>query len=348
MSRSKVEVVESTIVAIVDDQDRIGWGEACLASPLYQSAHTAGVRAALDLIAPAVIGLDPLAANQIQAAMQSELDGHAEARSAIDIACWDLSGQQLGVHVVDLLGGSLQEQVLTYHVVGILEPDAAADEAQRLQNAGITRLQLKAGGRPVERDIQAIHAVVDVLGSTTDLAVDANRGWSRAEALQVSQACRGLRLSLEQPCATESDLLAIKPGLCHPLVVDESASDLPTIARMISSGLADGFGLKLSRLGGLTPMRAARDLCAATGIPMSSDDAWGGDIVAAAGVALGSTLPPRVSRGAWISHPYHGVHYDPTNGPEVSDGHVTLPRGGPGLGLRLDPDAFGPPIAVYR
>ena len=81
---------------------------------------------------------------------------------------------------------------------------------------------------------------------------------------------------------------------------------------------------------------------------MSSDDAWGGDIIAAAGVALGSTIPRKLNRGAWIAHPYHRVHYDSVNGPRIENGYVKLPNGGPGLGLIIKKGTFGDPEQCYE
>lgn len=348
MSSSAVRTPESTIVAVVDDDGTIGWGEACLASPQFQHAHDAGVRASLGVLGPAVLGLDPMQLGVVNAALDAAMTGHPEGKAAIDIACWDLMGKRLDRSVVDLLGGRRMERVTTYHVVGIGTPEAAAADAARLQDEGHTRLQLKVGGRPHHLDIDCIRAVAEVCEPGTDLAVDANRGWSVVEATHVSQACRDVRMSMEQPCATEAELGQLKRQIVHPIVVDENATDLPTIARMISSGLADGFGLKITRLGGLTRMRAVRDLCMAARVPMSADDAWGGDIIGAAGVALGATLDPQFSRGAWLAHPYHQTHYDDANGPRIESGFATLPAGGPGLGLVIDEDRFGPPLAVHR
>lgn len=347
MSSSRVTTPESTVVQVVDSTGAVGYGEACLASPNYQPAHNDGVRAAMSVLAPSIIGLDPTHLTIINATMDQQMVGNNEAKAALDIACWDLMGKKLGMPVVDLLGGARTTDVITYHVIGIGTPEEAADAAVRLQEDGIGRLQLKAGGRPVHEDIASIRAVAGVCRPDTDLAVDTNRGWTTAEALHVSNACADITMSLEQPCATEAELEHVKAHSNHPMIVDENTTDIGTIARMISSGLADGFGLKLTRLGGLTVMRAVRDLCMATRTPMSSDDAWGGDIIAAASVALGATLDPQFSRGAWIAHPYHQHHYDDVNGPRIRDGFVTLPQGGPGLGLVLDPEQFGPPEAVY-
>lgn len=348
MSSSTVATPLSTIVEVEDTDGLIGYGEACLASPQFQPAHDAGVHASLTILAPSIIGLDPMQLGVLNAAMDAAMTGHTEGKAALDIACWDLTGKRLDQRVVDLLGGARMDDVITYHVVGIGSPEFAAREAHRLQNEGITRLQLKAGGRPIHEDIASIRAVAEVLEPGTDLAVDTNRGWSTAEAIQVSNACQDITLSLEQPCASEAELHHVKAKAHHPLVVDESSTDIRAVARMISSGLADGFGLKITRLGGLTAMRAVRDLCMATRTPMSTDDAWGGDIIAAAAVALGATLDPQLSRGAWLAHPYHQTHYDEVNGPRIENGYATLPAGGPGLGLNLESGQFGEPEAVYR
>ena len=348
MSNSTVETPMSTIVEIVDRDGRIGHGEACLASPQFQPAHNEGVRAALGVLAPAVLGLDPLRFDVVNAAMDAALTGHPEAKATIDIACWDLAGKALDLPVVELLGGARRHEVMTYHVVGIGPAAEAAADAERLQSEGITRVQLKAGGRPIADDIDSIRAVAAVLRPEVDLAVDTNRGWTTAEAIQVSNVCAEVAMSMEQPCATEQELRQLRGRVRHPIIVDESATDLLTIARLITTGVADGFGLKLSRLGGLTRMRAVRDLCMAARVPISADDAWGGDIVGAAGVAVGATLDPHLSRGAWLAHPYHQHHYDEVNGPRIENGFVTLPAGGPGLGLDLPEGSFGQPVAVYR
>ncbi|MFT7474231.1 MAG: L-alanine-DL-glutamate epimerase-like enolase superfamily enzyme [Verrucomicrobiales bacterium] len=348
MSNSTVATPVSTVVEVVDSDGVIGYGEVCMASPQFQPAHGAGLVASLSVLAPAIVGLDPLKLSIVNAAMNSAMTGHSEGKASLDIACWDLIGKKLDQSVVDLLGGARMDDVITYHVVGIGSPDYAASEADRLQDEGITRIQLKAGGRPIHEDIASIRAVAAVIRPGTDLAVDTNRGWSTAEAVQVSNACADVTMSMEQPCATEAELQQVKSQIQHPIVVDENATDIGAVARMISSGLANGFGLKLSRLGGLTPMRAVRDLCMMTRTPMSSDDAWGSDIIGAAGVALGATLDPQFSRGAWLAHPYHQTHYDEINGPRIENGFATLPVGGPGLGLVLVEGQFGEPVAVYR
>ena len=47
-------------------------------------------------VAPAVIGLDPRCHDRVQDAMDSVLTGHAAAKTAIDVACWDAHGKSAG------------------------------------------------------------------------------------------------------------------------------------------------------------------------------------------------------------------------------------------------------------
>ena len=346
MSSAAVGDPETTVVKILTDTSHVGWGEICPTGPLPQVEHAQSIQADLGLLGPALIGVDPEQIGLVHDAMTAIMDGGQGARSAIDIACWDLLGKAHNRGICDLLGGARMDPVSTYHVIPIGTPETSAQLAEALQDEGHTKLQLKSGGRHVDEDIDAIHAVARVTRPGVDLFVDCNRGWTVSETLLVSQACRDLKLVIEQPCATYAECATARKHLHHPLILDESATDLATIARAISSGVADGFGMKLTRIGGISGMRAIRDLCHAANTPTSCDDSWGGDIIAAACVHLGSTFHPHLSRGAWISDPYQAEHYDDLHGPRIVNGTIAVPPG-PGLGITIPDGYFGPPIASY-
>ena len=53
----------------------------------------------------------------------------------------------------------------------------------------------------------------------------------------------------------------------------------------------DVVNLKISKLGGLTKTRQARDLCVSMGIAMTLEDSWGGDITTAAIAHLAHSTP---------------------------------------------------------
>ncbi len=54
----------------------------------------------------------------------------------------------------------------------------------------------------------------------------------------------------------------------------------------------DVVNIKISKFGGLTKARQARDLCVSVGIAMTLEDSWGGDITTAAIAHLAHSTPP--------------------------------------------------------
>src|SRR5690348_18390808 len=106
----KISTLPSTIVRVTADSGLQGWGEVCPLGTTYLPAHAEGARAALSLLAPAVVGVDPTNHAAVNDSMDAALSGHAYAKSPIDVACWDLTGRALGVSVSALLGGVRQEK----------------------------------------------------------------------------------------------------------------------------------------------------------------------------------------------------------------------------------------------
>ena len=346
MARANVVSLDSTIVRLVSDTGLVGWGETCPVGPTYQPQHALGARAALEQMAPGLIGGPALATLTLRRAMDRLLNGHNYAKAAVDIAQMDLIGKHYGARVCDLLGGAAVENVPSYYATGIGDPDDIARIAADKAREGFPRLQIKVGGRPVEIDIETIRKVWEAVGSSVRLAVDANRGWVTRDALRVSCECLGIPFVMEQPCNTIEEITAIRGQLHHAVYLDENTEDLATVLRAMSSGVCDGFGLKVTRLGGLNPMATVRDICAARSMPHSCDDSWGGDIIATACVHLGSTVEPRLLEGVWLAAPYIDGHYDSETGIRIKAGHIAVPKG-PGLGITPDDGVFGSPVRSF-
>lgn len=346
MSGATLDALDSTVVEMVTDTGLRGYGETCPAGPTYQPEHALGARAALAEMAPHLIGEDPLKAGGLHRNMDAHLNGHNYAKAAIDIAHWDLMGKVHGARVCDLLGGAVTETIPSYHAIGIGEPDEVARLAVDKARQGFPRLQLKVGGRPVDADIETIRKAWEAVGTTVRLVADANRSWTSRDALYVSKACAGIPVVLEQPCNTMAEIAAIRRQLDHPVYLDENTQGLGDVLDAIGAGLCDGFGFKVTRLGGLGNLRTARDICKVRSLPHTCDDGFGGDIISAACAHAGATVEAHLNEGVWISEPYHEAHYDPHNGIAVSNGHIALPTG-PGLGITPAPDRLGMPVASY-
>jgi len=346
MANARVYALDTTLVKITSDNGVVGWGETCPVGPTYAESHAKGARAALCEMAPNLIGTDLMQPRMLHRKMDNLLNGHNYAKAAIDIAAYDAMGKHLGLRVADLLGGATTHRVPSYFASGVGTPDDIARIASEKLAQGFPRIQIKVGGRPVEIDIEVIRKVWETVGTNMKLAVDGNRGWTTRDALRVSRECVDIPFIMEQPCDTVEDLQKIRPQLNHALYMDENSTDLTRVVHAVGTGLVDGFGMKVTRIGGLHPMTTFRDICEARNLPHTCDDSWGGDIIVAACTHIGATVKPNLLEGVWIAQPYIDGHYDNDGGIEIRDGHIDLPTG-TGLGLNIDVDQFGPSIASF-
>ncbi|EHH13890.1 mandelate racemase/muconate lactonizing protein [Mesorhizobium amorphae CCNWGS0123] len=208
--------------------------------------------------------------------MDGLLNGHRYAKAAIDIAAYDLMGKAYGVRAADLLGGAVTENVPSYYATGMGEPDDIARIAAEKVAEGYPRLQIKIGGRSVEVDIAVLRKLWEVSGKGVRLAADANRGLTTGDALRLSRECPDIPFIMEQPCHTLEEIAAIRGQVHHGIYIDENGEDLATVIRAAGTGLCDGFGMKVTRIGGLHAMATFRDICEARSMPHTCDDAWGG------------------------------------------------------------------------
>lgn len=346
MSHGQIDSVESVLVKVTTDTGLVGWGETCPLGPVYQPAHAAGARAALEQLARGLLGVDPTKLGVFHQRMDALLTGHNYAKAALDLAAHDITGKHFGLRVADLIGGVVTERVPSYYAVSGHSVEEYVDRAEQRMHEGYPRLQIKVGAlATVSEDIAAIRAIWEKVGHRVRLAVDGNRGLTSPDAMHLSQACKDIPLVIEQPCNTLDEILAIKDRLHHPVFLDESTENLSTVLSAVAKGQCDGFGMKVTRVGGIRPMSLVRDMCHIRSMPHTCDDAWGGDILAAACVHVAATVQPQLLEGAWIAEPYLDVHYDPHHPVEVVNGHIQLPTG-PGLGVVPDEEIVGPPVVV--
>ena len=286
-----VAVFDSTIVRVETDAGIAGHGEVCPLGPFYLPAYAEGVRAGLRELGPHLLGEDPRQLTKLNRRMDAALKGHPYVKSGIDIACWDILGQVAGLPVSELLGGRYGEDFPLYRAISQESPEQMASRVAGYRAEGYRRFQLKVGGDP-DVDIERIRAVAAQMQTGERLVADANTGWAQHEAVRVAKAVRDVDVYLEQPCLTYEECLAVRRRCEHPFILDETIDDLGVLLRARADLAMDVVNLKISKLGGLTKIRQARDLCVSMGIAMTLEDSWGGDIATAAIAHLAHSTPP--------------------------------------------------------
>ncbi len=340
------DTVETVVLAVETDGGVTGWGEVC-PIPRYLPAYARGVAPALQELAPVLLGADPLGVEALMAAADTCLPGHRYAKSALDIALWDLTGKLSGLPLFALLGGRRQADLPLYHSITCVDPEEMARIARAAQAQGITQFQAKLGASgDWQTDVERLTRVREAVGPGPLVYGDWNCGATSLDAIRVGRAAAHLDVMLEQPCATLADCARVQRATGLPMKLDELAHDTASLLAAHELGIMDSVALKLSKFGGLSALRRARDLCLYLGAKMCVEDTWGSDIATAAALHLGAATDPARLLNVCDLSGYVAPRLAP-DAPQRSAGRIAPPEG-PGLGLTVDAVRLGPPDLILE
>ncbi|CAN5600291.1 mandelate racemase/muconate lactonizing enzyme family protein [soil metagenome] len=340
-----ISVFDSTVIRVDTDAGVTGWGEVCPLGPFYLPAYAAGVRSGILELGPHLIGESPLELGRLNRRMDAALKGHAYVKSGIDMACWDILGKIANQPVCVLLGGRYGDDVVLYRAISQESPDRMADKVAGYRAEGYRRFQLKVGGE-ADVDIERIHAVAAKLQPGDRLVADANTGWRMHDALRVVKAVREVDVYIEQPCLTYEECLTVRRHTDHPFVLDEVIDCVDVLMRGHADRAMDAVNIKISKFGGLTKAKQARDLCASLGVVMTLEDSWGGDIVTAAIAHLAHSCPPEFLLSSTDFNSY-GTVTIADGAPQRVNGRMAASTQ-PGLGIVPRMDILGPEVLVVK
>lgn len=335
---------DSTIVRIETQDGLVGWGEHCVFSPSYMIAHAEGARAALKLLAPAIIGMDPTSPDLIYSVMDRTMKGHLYAKAAIDIACWDLLGKYAKLPLYQLLGGKHRELIPLYAPISLATPEKMKEDCLAWKSRGYKRFQMKVG-TDFTTDVERVHQCLSVLDGAERIIFDANGNWSQHEAVQIVSALAGLKIHVEQPCGTIEECARVRQRSNHPYILDESISSYADLLRAHEQDALDVVMLKISRLGGITPVKRARELAMELGLAVTVEDSGGSDIITAAMAHLSASTPERFFMNGFFTGTMVKERISDW-GCKNESGFGHLPNGH-GLGIVVNQEVIGSPVASY-
>ena len=144
---------------------------------------------------------------------------------------------------------------------------------------------------------------------------------------------------LSQPCLSYEECLAIRQRTDHPFVLDETIDSIHALLRGHTDRAMDVVNIKISKFGGLTKAKLARDLCVELGVAMTIEDSWGGDITTAAIAHLAHSTPPEFLFTATDFNSYVTVS-TAAGAPQRANGRMAAATQ-PGLGIIPDMDVLG-------
>ena len=336
------DTVKSHVLCLDTDSGLKGWGEVC-PIPHYLPAFADGVPSAVTEMAPHILGASPIGADGLMRKLDTVLPGHLHAKSIVDMAIWDLFGQAANMPLYALLGGRMRADMPLYHSITCIAPDEMARIAREAYATGIRQFQVKLGtDADPSADAERLIKVREAVGPGPLVYGDWNCGASKLHATRTGRAVAHLDIMLEQPCKRLEDCAAVRQATGLPMKIDEGAHDLASLMRAAELGVLDAVALKLSKFGGLSAMRRARDLTVHLGAEICAECTWGSDIATAASLHFAASTP----QGALLNTCDLSSYVGPRVAPDCPVRHYgrIAPPDGAGLGVTPDLDVLGHPV----
>ncbi len=334
----EVHSAEHVLVRVHTDAGLVGTAEAP-PRPFTYGETQASIKAIVDQVfTPQLLDLDPLHREAVHARLNRTV-GNPTAKAAIDMALWDLIGQDTATSVTELLGGRT-DRMRVAHMLGFDEPAAMVDEGRRMHEVyGITTFKVKVGRRPIALDIKACRALRAGLGDEVELYLDGNRGWTAAEAARVIAELVDLGLSFAEELCPADDVLGRRwlVGQSHlPMFADESATRPAEVSRELLAGAATGISIKTARTG-FTYSHRVLALCEGLGADVVLGNQIDGQLGTRCSLAFGAAFELTSRRAGELSN-FLDMADDLLAEPlQIERGELRVPQA-PGLGIVVDDD----------
>jgi o-succinylbenzoate synthase len=139
-------------------------------------------------------------------------------------------------------------------VIGALSIENTVACAREAMQAGYSCIKLKVRGGHPEAEIERIAAVRTAIGSDMHLRLDANAGWTFAEAVAILSRCAPYAIQyVEQPlpAADLDGMHTLRYNVPVPIAADEAVYDLESARRVLAHDAAAVLIIKPQLAGGL-------------------------------------------------------------------------------------------------
>ena len=335
-----ITLAHAVIVRMKTSDGHVGLGEADPLPPFTAETPATIMAVIRDQLAEGLIGKDSRQVALMNQECERRVTGNPMARGALDMALVDLAAKSHGVPAHTMLGGCLHGELPLLAAIGGESPKADAQANEKWLDQNMTHIMIKMGASSVTDDIARMRYAKESFAHQARFIVDANQGWTLAEALAfVEDTADGALDLIEQPVDARDirGLARVRRRSSRPVSADESLVDEHDARRLIQEQAVDVFSLKVSKNGGPSRTKKIAIMAEAFGIQCLMNSMLEFGITQAASLQVGCTLGNLFDFG----HAYGSVlrmSDDITDfGNFIEGGIVKLPQGH-GLGIELDED----------
>jgi L-alanine-DL-glutamate epimerase-like enolase superfamily enzyme len=249
----------SILVRLTDENGVQGWGQSVpIETWTYETVETAETTLR-QYLAPAVLGADPSDLADIHARMERAIRpsfsiGQPLCKAGIDLACYDLWGNQTRKSVSELLGGAKKNQVTLSWTIQSSTIAGAEDQLQQGKALGYGNFNIKIGYPQLPAyDLALVRAVIAFAPEGFHW-VDANTNYDLDTAMAMAPKLANLGLKgLESPLPPNRirAYQTLKRQGALPILMDEGIVSPVEVGEFIALDMFDGVAMKVARCEGL-------------------------------------------------------------------------------------------------
>lgn len=289
-SLRRVDALEDLVVIVECDDGSVGYGEGA-PTPVITGETMGSMVATIEYIKPHLIGREIDDLDTILDEMHRLIVKNTTAKSALEIAMYDLRAKSLKLPLFRMLGGSKT----TFHTditISMGSIDKMIVDSLSAVHLGYDTLKIKIGDNP-KKDVERVVAIYDALDKNIRLRLDANQGWTAKESVTLLHALEKKDIIaefIEQPVAADDieGLRYIKQRVQTPLLADESIFSVKDARRLLEMQAIDYVNIKLAKTAGITQALELANLSKEFGVKCMMGCMLEGPISLAAGVHVAS------------------------------------------------------------
>jgi len=262
-----MEYAQNVLIKLHTDEGIIGWGE-CSAFPMIVGETQLSCYHLAKDFAALWKGKDLLDIPARLKELDNIIAGNYTAKSAFDLALYDIAAQAANQPLYAFLGGQ-NRSIESDLTIGINTPEQMAKQAIEFVNNGVKMIKVKLGKEPLQ-DIERIKQIRAAIGYETIIRIDANQGWAPTDALTVLKGLAPFQIQFcEQPMHKYYD--DALPTLCEAspinIMADESVFTHHDARKLIANNACHSINIKFSKSGGIHEAIKIHDLAKSNQIP---------------------------------------------------------------------------------
>ncbi len=295
-----------------------------------------------DEIAPLLIGEDGSAIEKLwEVARPATWDILRDRRlglvacASIDVTLWDLLGKALDVPLWKLWGG-YRSKVPVITIGGYYGSNLSIkEEVEYLLKEEFAGMKFKIGGMSPADDAKRFKEARKVGGDGFRIAVDANQGYTPAQAIEFSKLVADDNLLwFEEPCIWQNDrkgMRDVRYSGSVAVCAGQSEFSAAGCRDLMETGAIDFCNFDSSWSGGPTEWRKVAAMASVYDVKMAHHEE----------AQVSAHLLASIPHGTYVE--YFHPDRDPiwhnllANRPKLKEGHIQL-NDNPGLGWELDRD----------